>query len=159
MKKRMITGVQPTGCFTLANYIGAIKNFVRLQSEHDSYIFIADLHGITSYQDPQKIHTTILDLAALYVACGVDTAHTNFFVQSDVVNSQIKSGKNLTLNKGVFEAFYLFFSNCFRKLFSFSHFNVASKVSFFIQNKTPVPKRGFYHYLHSIYFICTCFIF
>jgi len=84
MKKRMITGVQPTGCFTLANYIGAIKNFVRLQSEHDSYIFIADLHGITSYQDPQKIHNTILDLAALYVACGVDTAHTNFFVQSDV---------------------------------------------------------------------------
>ena len=84
MKKRMITGVQPTGCFTLANYIGAIKNFVKLQSEHDSYIFIADLHGITSYQDPQKIHNTILDLAALYIACGVDAKHTNFFVQSDV---------------------------------------------------------------------------
>jgi len=84
MKKRMITGVQPTGCFTLANYIGAIKNFVKLQSEHESYIFIADLHGITSYQEPRKIHNTILDLAALYIACGVDTKHTNFFVQSDV---------------------------------------------------------------------------
>lgn len=84
MKKRMITGVQPTGCFTLANYIGAIKNFVRLQYEHESYIFIADLHGITSYQNPQKIHNTILDLAALYIACGVDTRHTNFFIQSDV---------------------------------------------------------------------------
>ena len=84
MKKRMITGVQPTGCFTLANYIGAIKNFVRLQREHDSYIFIADLHGITSYQEPQKIHNTILDLAALYIACGVDAKHTNFFIQSDV---------------------------------------------------------------------------
>jgi len=80
----MITGVQPTGSFTLANYIGAIRNFVRLQAEHESYIFIADLHGITSYQDPQKIHNTILDLAALYIACGVDTKHTNFFVQSDV---------------------------------------------------------------------------
>jgi len=83
-KKRMITGVQPTGCFTLANYMGAIKNFVRLQAEHESYIFIADLHGITSYQEPQKIHKTILDLAALYIACGVDTKHTSFFVQSDV---------------------------------------------------------------------------
>ena len=85
--------------------------------------------------------------------------HEDSHHDTKAVNSQIKSGKNLTLNKGVFEAFYLFFSNCFRKLFSFSHFNVASKVSFFIQNKTPVPKRGFYHYLHSIYFICTCFIF
>ena len=84
MKKTMITGVQPTGSFTLANYIGAIKNFVSLQYEHESYIFIADLHGITSYQDPQKIHNTILDLAALYIACGVDAEHTNFFVQSDV---------------------------------------------------------------------------
>ena len=84
MKKRMITGVQPTGSFTIANYIGAIKNFVSLQAEHESYIFIADLHGITSYQEPQKIHNTILDLAALYIACGVDTKHTNFFVQSDV---------------------------------------------------------------------------
>jgi len=84
MKKTMITGVQPTGSFTLANYIGAIRNFVRLQYEHESYIFIADLHGITSYQDPQKIHNTILDLAALYIACGVDVNHTSFFVQSDV---------------------------------------------------------------------------
>jgi tryptophanyl-tRNA synthetase len=84
MKKTMITGVQPTGNFTLANYIGAIKNFVKMQSEHDSYIFIADLHGLTTYQDPQKIHKTILDLAALYIACGVDAGHTKFFVQSDV---------------------------------------------------------------------------
>jgi len=84
MKKRMITGVQPTGCFTIANYTGAIKNFVQLQAEHESFIFIADLHGITSYQEPQKIHNTILDLAALYIACGVDANHTGFFVQSDV---------------------------------------------------------------------------
>lgn len=80
----MITGVQPTGCFTLANYIGAIKNFVKLQEEYDSFIFIADLHGITSYQNPQKIHDTILDLAALYMACGVDSKYTKFFIQSDV---------------------------------------------------------------------------
>ena len=84
MKKTMITGVQPTGNFTLGNYIGAIKNFVKLQKDYNSYIFIADLHGLTSYQNPKDIHDRILDLAALYMACGVDPKYTNFFVQSDV---------------------------------------------------------------------------
>ena len=84
MKKTMITGVQPTGNFTLGNYIGAIKNFVKLQKDYNSYIFIADLHGLTSYQNPKDIQDRILDLAALYMACGVDPKYTNFFVQSDV---------------------------------------------------------------------------
>lgn len=82
--KTMITGVQPTGTFTLANYIGAIKNFVNLQDKYNSYIFIADLHGLTSYQKPEDIRNRILDLVAIYLACGVDPKHTNFFVQSDV---------------------------------------------------------------------------
>lgn len=82
--KTMITGVQPTGTFTLGNYIGAIKNFVKLQKDYKSFIFIADLHGLTSYQDPKQIHERILDLAAIYIACGVDKEYTNFFVQSDV---------------------------------------------------------------------------
>lgn len=80
----MITGVQPTGNFTLGNYVGAIKNFVRLQKDYNSYIFIADLHGLTSYQNPKDIHDRILDLAALYMACGVEPKYTKFFVQSDV---------------------------------------------------------------------------
>lgn len=84
MKKTMITGVQPTGNFTLGNYIGAIKNFVKLQKDYNSYIFIADLHGLTSYQDPKDIQDRILDLAALYMACGVEPKYTKFFVQSDV---------------------------------------------------------------------------
>ena len=84
MKKTMITGVQPTGNFTLGNYVGAIKNFVRLQKDYNSYIFIADLHGLTSYQNPKDIHDRILDLAALYMACGVEPKYTKFFVQSDV---------------------------------------------------------------------------
>jgi len=83
-RKSMITGVQPTGRMTLGNYIGAIKNFVRLQTEYQSYIFIADLHGITTFQEPSAIHRSILDLAALYQACGVDPEHTSFFLQSDV---------------------------------------------------------------------------
>ena len=84
MKKTMITGVQPTGNFTLGNYIGAIKNFVKLQKDYNSYIFIADLHGITSYQNPKEINNTILDLAAIYLACGVDPKYTNFFIQSEI---------------------------------------------------------------------------
>lgn len=84
IKKTMITGVQPTGNFTLGNYVGAIKNFVRLQKDYNSYIFIADLHGLTSYQNPKDIHDRILDLAALYMACGVEPKYTKFFVQSDV---------------------------------------------------------------------------
>lgn len=84
MKKTMITGVQPSGSFTLGNYIGCIRNFVKLQKEYNSFIFIADLHGLTSYQEPDKIHDRILDLAAIYLACGVDPNYTNFFVQSDV---------------------------------------------------------------------------
>lgn len=82
--KTMITGVQPTGTFTLGNYIGAIKNFVNLQDKYNSYIFIADLHGLTSYQKPEEIRNRILDLVAIYLACGVDPKHTKFFVQSDV---------------------------------------------------------------------------
>ncbi len=84
MKKRMITGVTPTGGFTLGNYIGAIRNFVALQEEYDSYIFIADLHALTSYQEPKKINKTILDLAAIYIACGIDPLKTNFFIQSNI---------------------------------------------------------------------------
>ena len=84
MKKTMITGVQPTGNFTLGNYIGAIKNFVKLQEKYNSYIFIADLHAITSYQKPDEINNTILDLAAIYLACGVNPQYTNFFIQSEI---------------------------------------------------------------------------
>lgn len=83
--KTMITGIQPTGNFTLGNYLGAIKNFVKLQDKYNSYIFIADLHGLTTYQEPKNIHDRILDLAAIYLACGVDPKKTNFFVQSDVL--------------------------------------------------------------------------
>ena len=83
--KTMITGIQPTGNFTLGNYLGAIKNFVKLQDKYNSYIFIADLHGLTSYQNPSDIHERILDLAAIYLACGVDPKKTNFFIQSDVL--------------------------------------------------------------------------
>jgi len=85
MKKTMLTGVRPSGNLTLGNYLGAIKNFVDKQSEHDSYIFIADLHAITSYIDPKKLKNAVADSVAMYLACGVDPKITKIFKQSDVL--------------------------------------------------------------------------
>ncbi len=84
MKKNMITGVQPTGRLTLANYIGALKNFVAMQEEYNSYVFVADLHGLTTYQEPKEFNERVLELAALFLACGIDPKKTTFFIQSEV---------------------------------------------------------------------------
>ena len=83
--KTMITGVRPTGIITLANYIGGIKNFIEQQKEYNSLIFIADIHGLTTYIDPNEIRNNILDITALYLACCIDLSHTIIFQQSDVL--------------------------------------------------------------------------
>ena len=79
----MLTGLQPTGVITLGNYIGAIKQMVKYQDEYDSYIFIADLHSITVFQDPKELHNNIRSLVALYLACGIDQKKNVIFVQSE----------------------------------------------------------------------------
>ena len=83
--KTMITGIRPTGSITLANYIGGIKKFVEQQKDYNSLIFIADIHGITNYIEPNQIKNNILDITALYLACGIDLSHTIIFQQSDVL--------------------------------------------------------------------------
>ena len=83
--KTMITGVRPTGIITLANYIGGIKKFIEQQKEYNSLIFIADIHGLTTYIDSNEIRNNILDITALYLACGIDLSHTIIFQQSDVL--------------------------------------------------------------------------
>lgn len=85
MKKTMLTGVRPSGNLTIGNYLGAIKNFVDRQNTHNSYIFIADLHAITSYIEPAKLKRSIYDCIAMYLACGVDPNVTTIFKQSDVL--------------------------------------------------------------------------
>lgn len=82
--KRLISGLQPTGVLHLGNYIGAVKNFVEMQKEYDSTIFIADMHSITVPQDPKDLRKSILNIAATYIACGVDTDKTVLFQQSKV---------------------------------------------------------------------------
>ena len=83
MKKRVLTGLQPTGVITLGNYIGAIKQMVEYQDKYDSYIFIADMHAITVNQDPNILRNNIKSLLALYIACGIDPDKNIIYVQSD----------------------------------------------------------------------------
>ena len=81
--KSILTGIQPSGVITLGNYIGAIKQMVRMQDEFKSYIFIADMHAITVSQDPTTLHENIRSLVALYIACGIDPDKNIIFIQSE----------------------------------------------------------------------------
>lgn len=85
MKKTMLTGVRPSGNLTIGNYLGAIKNFVDRQEEYNSYIFLADLHAITSYISPEQLKQSVTSAMAMYLACGVDPNKTIIFKQSDVL--------------------------------------------------------------------------
>ena len=84
---RLISGIQPSGTITLGNYLGAIKNFVKLQDEladTDILVFIADLHAITVAQDKQALRKNIKSLAAIYLACGLNPEKVHIFIQSEV---------------------------------------------------------------------------
>lgn len=83
-KKRVFSGVQPTGNIHLGNYLGALKQFVELQEDHDCIYCIVDEHAITVPQDPKELRKHILDVASLYLAIGVDPKKSIVFVQSDV---------------------------------------------------------------------------
>lgn len=82
--KRVFSGVQPTGNIHLGNYLGALKQFVELQDDHQCIYCIVDMHAITVPQDPKELRKHILDVAALYLAVGVDPKKSIVFVQSDV---------------------------------------------------------------------------
>ncbi|MBK5253165.1 MAG: tryptophan--tRNA ligase [Peptostreptococcaceae bacterium] len=82
--KRVFSGVQPTGNIHLGNYLGALKQFVELQEDNECIYCIVDLHAITMPQDPKVLREHILDVAALYLAVGVDPKKSIVFVQSDV---------------------------------------------------------------------------
>ena len=82
--KRVFSGVQPTGNIHLGNYLGALKQFVELQEDHECIYCIVDEHAITVPQDPKELKKHILDVAALYLAVGVDPKKSIVFVQSQV---------------------------------------------------------------------------
>ena len=81
-KKRIFSGVQPSGNITLGNYLGAIKNWVSLQDEYECIFAMMDLHTITVRQTPAELRKRTLELLALYIACGIDPKKCIMFIQS-----------------------------------------------------------------------------
>lgn len=83
--KRMLSGIKPTGRVTLGNYIGAMKPFVSYQDEYEMFIFVANLHSMTIYQEASVLRKNTKDLIALYIAAGLDPEKVTLFMQSDVL--------------------------------------------------------------------------
>jgi tryptophanyl-tRNA synthetase len=84
MPKRIFSGAQPTGNVHLGNYLGALRNWVALQRDYESFFCIVNLHGITLPQDPKVLAVKTRELARIYLAVGIDPNVSTIFVQSDV---------------------------------------------------------------------------
>src|SRR5438309_8058953 len=82
--KRIFSGAQPTGNVHLGNYLGALRNWVALQHEYESFFCIVNLHAITVAQDPKSLADKTRELARIYLAVGIDPEVSTIFIQSDV---------------------------------------------------------------------------
>lgn len=83
-RKRVLSGVQPSGSLTIGNYVGALKQWAREQYSYESFFCVVDLHAITVPYDPAELRDKTREVAALYLACGIDPAVSTVFVQSHV---------------------------------------------------------------------------
>ena len=83
-RKIILSGIQPTGTFTLGNYLGAVKNWRQLQKEYDCYYFVADLHALTVYHEPAMRRKASREAFALLLACGLNPEESLVFIQSHV---------------------------------------------------------------------------
>ena len=84
MKPRVLSGMQPSGNLHIGNYLGALKNWVKIQSDYECIFCIVDLHAITVPQDPEQLRAKITEIAALYLAAGIDPKQSSVMVQSAV---------------------------------------------------------------------------
>jgi len=84
MRKRILSGMQPTGELHLGNYLGALANWVRLQDEYECFFCIVDQHAITVDHDPKALPARVFDMAVSYLAAGIDPERATIFVQSAV---------------------------------------------------------------------------
>jgi len=84
MKARVLSGIQPTGSPHIGNYLGALKNWAKIQYDYDSIYCIVDLHAITFYQKPDELRAKIEELAGMLLAIGIDPAHSSVVVQSAI---------------------------------------------------------------------------
>ena len=83
-KKVILSGIQPSGILTIGNYLGAIRNWGRMQDEYDCLFMLADLHTLTVRQDPARLRANAYELTALYLACGLAPEKSVLFLQSHV---------------------------------------------------------------------------
>ncbi len=83
-RPRVLSGIQPDFGLHLGNYLGALRNWARDQDHYENYFCIVDLHALTRHPDPEQLRSLTLELAAMYVACGLDPARCEIFVQSHV---------------------------------------------------------------------------
>jgi len=83
-KKRIFSGIQPSGNLTIGNYLGALKNFPQFQDEYDAIYCVVDQHSITVRQDPEELRNHSFALLSLYLACGLDPKKATLFIQSQV---------------------------------------------------------------------------
>ncbi|MFZ2226823.1 MAG: tryptophan--tRNA ligase [Candidatus Moraniibacteriota bacterium] len=82
MKKRIFSGIKPSGDLHLGNYLGAIQNWVKLQDEYDSIFCVVDMHAITVPQDPETLRRRTIEIAKIYLAAGIDPKKCALFIQS-----------------------------------------------------------------------------
>ena len=80
----VLSGIRPTGNLHLGNYFGAMKNFVKMQHEHNCYFFIADYHSLTTHPNPENLHNNVRMVLAEYLACGLDPEKATLYIQSDL---------------------------------------------------------------------------
>lgn len=85
MKKRILSGIQPTGNLHLGNYLGAIRNWVKMQQETECFLFVADLHALTTHPTPHELYQNVRETIAVYLACGISETYAALFPQSRVV--------------------------------------------------------------------------
>lgn len=83
-RKRVFSGMQPSGNLTLGNYLGALRHWVEVQDTYESYFCVVDLHALTVPQNPQALQEKALEVAALYIAAGLDPQRVTIFLQSQV---------------------------------------------------------------------------
>src|SRR5579872_6307915 len=82
--KRVLSGIQPTGSPHIGNYLGALKNWAKIQYDYDSIYCIVDLHAVTLYQEPKELRQKIEELAGMLLAIGIDPTHSSLVVQSAI---------------------------------------------------------------------------
>src|SRR5574344_694471 len=81
---KVVSGIRPTGNLHLGNYYGALRNFVKMQQEHECFFFIADWHSLTTHPDPKSLRENVVNILSEYLACGLDPNKSTIYIQSDI---------------------------------------------------------------------------